>query len=659
MRRRKSIAAVAAVGGFAVAGLAVTPFANANEPGPPAAAEAVSSATAVTGTVVLPTGDRVTVAPNGVKGFEPAAGREDIGYLVLDDGIVVPTDRVEALKSGAEDPRRYNVPQLLAAGYTDAAAVPEAELDPRDYDGLVPAGEHAESAAETQPVTVAIADAADAVPDGDFIQWYDAATGDRGRFVFDETGSGTVELPAGEYLLFGGVWNEDEAGAETEVVTGVLPVTVEDDPVDTRFGGSDVSPVTSEVEQPDAVFDGSQITVGFQGPFHEPGDGTGVLYFLGPDTDAYVLPEPELPEGYVTDFVYKSRFASPDGAAEPYLYNLAFGGTGSYPADLSLSVADEELSVEETTYNDLGIATRGRTCDSGNPGSAFGGWCRVIPTPAPSTRTNYRTAGPETPWGGYSDFGAFDEIDFYMLDGFSRYYQDRVLEAGRTAAAENFGPIGGGTAQMVLSDDGDTTWGSVVLWPAGGHNGETVDLIGYTGTAELSLDGEVLGSVDDTDLALGFSAELPKAGRYTLTSKSSRGTDVVPFGTNNTLAWEFDLDPAAIPEDEFLSASLPVVAMSADGVDSGYVDADEPLDVTLDLAVEQSAEPVTAESMTFQVSYDEGGTWIDVPIDLDCGTATATLEFPEGAEAVSTRFFATDDAGTEVEQTTIRSFGLK
>ncbi|NUQ88979.1 MAG: hypothetical protein HOQ43_11010 [Glycomyces artemisiae] len=601
----------------------------------------------------------MTVAPNGVKGFEPAAGREDVGHLVLDDGIVVPTDRVEAIMSGAEDPRRYNVSQLLAGGHIDAAAVPEAELDPREYDGLVPADDHAVSAAETQTVTVTIADTADAVPERNFIQWYDAASGERGEFVFDETGSGTVELPPGEYLIYGGVWNEDDSGVETEVVTGVLPVTVEDDPVDTRFGGSDVSPVTSEVEQPDAVRGHVDIAVGFQGPFDEEGDGNGALFFLGPDADVYVLPEPELPEGYELDFLYKSRFASPEGAAEPYLYNLAFGGLGGYPEDLSFAVADEELSVEETTYNAFGIATRGRTSDAGNPGSSFGGWCEQIWVNAPSTRTNYRTAGPDVSWGGTSDFGNFDEEDFYLLDGFSRYYQDRVLEVGKTTAAENFGPIGGGTAQMMLSDDGDTTWGSVALWPAGGHNGETTDLLGYEGTAKLSLDGEVLGSFDGADMALGLSAELPKAGRYTLTSKSSRGTDVVPFGVNNTLAWEFDLDPAAIPEGEILSVSLPVVAMSADGVESGYVDADEPLDVTLDLAVEQSAEPVTAESMTFQVSYDEGGTWIDVPIDLDCGTATATLEFPEGAEHVSTRFFATDDAGTEVEQTTIRSFGLK
>ncbi|WP_157975223.1 hypothetical protein [Glycomyces dulcitolivorans] len=657
MRRRKSIAAVAAVGGFAVAGLAVTPFANANEPDQPVAAEAVSAA--AVGTVVLPTGDRVTVAPNGVKGFEPAAGREDVGHLVLDD-LVVPVDRVEAIESGAEDARRYDVAQLLAGGHTDAAAVPEADLDPREYDGLVPADDRAVSAAETQTVTVTTADHADAVPEWAWLNWYDAATGDRGPVMFDETGNGTgtAELPSGEYLIYGGVWNERNLVA-TEMVSGVVAVTVADDPVDVRYGGSEASPVTVDVEQPDAVYDGAHAAAGFRSPFDEPGRGRGLTSMLGPDADFYVLPEPELPDGFELDFMYQPRLVSPAGAEEPYRYDLSFAETGGYPEDLSFTVADEELSIEETTYNGFGIVTRGRTCDNGDAGSFFAEWCRETWTQAPSTRTNYRSAGPEVSWAGYSEFGVFDEEGFYLLDGFSRTYQDRVLEVGRTAFSENHGPIGGGTAQMLVESESDLAYTELSLWAAGGHNGETLDLLGYEGTVKLSLDGEVLGSFDDANRVMGLYAELPDAGRYSLTSKSSRGTDVVPFGTNNTLAWEFDFDPAEIAEGEPSVLSIPVVGMSADGVQGGYADASEPLDVTLDLAVDRNAEPVTAESMTFQVSYDEGGTWIDVPIDLDCGTATATLDFPEGAEFVSTRFFATDDAGTEVEQTTIRSFGLK
>ncbi|MEV3938912.1 hypothetical protein AB0K52_23435 [Glycomyces sp. NPDC049804] len=662
MRRRKSMAA-AAVGGFAVAGMAVIPLANANanESGPPAAAEAVPVSSAAVGTVVLPTGDRVTVAPNGVTGVAPAAGREDVHFLALTtpsgDRIVFPSDKVEAIRFGEEDARRYNVSQLLEGGHTAAAAVPAAELDARDYDGLVPAGSEMAAKGDTQKLTVAIADISGEVPDGNLIGAYNAATGEEGYFSFDEKGVATAELPKGEYLVFGEVWNEDADGSQTELVMGITAVTLGNKPVKTEFNGADASPVTVDVDQPDAVVDSAILGVGFQGASQAEGTGSGITAFPGPDTDVYVLPEPEMPEGPVLDFIYQPLLSSPADAEEPYLYNLAFGEIGGYPEDLSFYVSDDELAVEKTTYNSFGADLSGTTCDSGNPtGSVNGGWCLGIPTEAPSTRTNYRSAGPEVEWNGYNEFGVFN-AEGIMIDGFSDTYTGAVLETGDTAVTKGHGLFGAGAPEMVLygGDPAATTY----LFPAVGYNGENVKLIGYSGTAELSLDGEVLGEFDGAGSALVVDAALTEAGRYTLTSESTRGTDTVPFGTSNTLAWSFDLDPTALADGEESRPSLPVVAMRSEGVERGYAVAAEPLEISLDLAVARHAAPVTAESMTFQVSYDDGVSWTDVPLDFDGCTATATLEHPEGAEFASTRFTATDDAGTEVEQTTIRSFGLK
>lgn len=661
MRRRKSMAAVA-VGGLAVAGLAGVPFANANanESGSPTAGEAVSSA--AVGTVVLPTGDRVTVAPNGVAGIEAAAGREDVHFLALTrpsgDRIVVPSDKVEAIRSGEEDARRYNVSQLLGGGHTDAAAVPAAELDARAFDGLVPAGGEMAAGGGTQKLTVAIADTSGAVPDGNLIGVYNAATGEEGYFSFDEKGVATTELPKGEYLVFGEVWNEDADGSSTELVMGVTAVTLGNKPVKTEFNGAEASPVTVEVDQPDAVVDGAILGVGFRGASEVEGTGSGITGFPGPNTDVYVLPEPEMPEGPVLDFIYQPMLSSPAGAEEPYIYNLAFGEIGGYPEDLSFYVSDDELAVEKTTYNSFGTDLSGTTCDSGNPtGSVNAGWCLEIPTDAPSTRTNYRSAGLEVEWSGYNEFGSFND-EGMMVDGFADTYTGAVLESGEAAVTKGHGLFSAGAPEMVLYG-GDTTSATTYLFPAVGYNGENVKLVGYSGTAELSLDGEVLGEFDGAGSALAVDAALTEAGRYTLTSESTRGTDTVPFGTGNTLAWSFDLDPTALADGEESRPSLPVVAMRSDGVERGYAITDEPLEISLDLAVARHAAPVSAESMTFQVSYDDGASWTDVPLDFDGCTATATLEHPEGAEFVSTRFTATDDAGTEVEQTTIRSFGLE
>jgi hypothetical protein len=63
--------------------------------------------------------------------------------------------------------------------------------------------------------------------------------------------------------------------------------------------------------------------------------------------------------------------------------------------------------------------------------------------------------------------------------------------------------------------------------------------------------------------------------------------------------------------------------------------------------------------MTFEVSYNDGRTWKAVDVDLDESIGTVELDHPWYARYISTRMTATDEAGTEVAQTTLRSYGLR
>lgn len=669
MRTRQTIAAVAAVSVVAASGIAAISIANAGEDDPQAGTEtswAASETQAVIGTVVLPTGDRVTVSPGGATGLLRAEGREDVHFLAFTspdgsgDTIVVPSDQVEAIRSGAEDPRRYNISQLLRDGHTDAAAVPESELDTRQYDGLAPAAQRAEVKADTQPVTVTIADSTGEVPDGNFVGWFNTTTGEEDFFSFDANGVGTADLPAGEYLIFGEVWNETGDAEATEIVMGATDVTVADAPVEAAFKGTDASRISIEVEQPDAVYSGALVGVGFTGSAEADDAGSGIMDFPGPKTETYVLPEPEMPASTDLDFNYHPSFSSPEGAETPYRYNLSFDEVGGIPDDLAFSVTDAELAVEETTYNSFGTDLSGNTCDVGTLSrSRNGGWCTVLPVQVPSVITNYRTADPEIEWSGIAEFGTFDEEGFMLIEGFTETYRGQVLEPGEATVSKGHGPFVAGAPEMIVTGNADGADTTAFLAPATSYNGETVNLVGYEGTATLSLDGEELGRFDGSDTYPVVDAALTEAGRYTLASETTRGTDTVALGTANTQSWSFDLDPTAVADGEEQFPALPVVALSTEGVDGGHADAAAALDVTLSLVSGLSAEPTTAEAMTFAVSYDDGETWTEVPLDLVGGTATATLEHPEGAEYVSTRMTATDDAGTEVSHTTIRSFGLQ
>lgn len=88
---------------------------------------ATEPAEAAPDSVTLPTGDTVRPTDNGSFLFEPAAGREDVGYYspTTPDGdlLVVPLDAGDEIASGETDIRLFNVDALLRNGYTDARQV--------------------------------------------------------------------------------------------------------------------------------------------------------------------------------------------------------------------------------------------------------------------------------------------------------------------------------------------------------------------------------------------------------------------------------------------------------------------------------------------------------------------------------------------------------
>ncbi|RRS01854.1 hypothetical protein [Glycomyces terrestris] len=215
----------------------------------PAAAESDPPATAApppgTGSVVLPTGDRVHVLPGGALGLAPAAGREGVAFTTVraadgDGLIVIPGDRADEILSGAEDARRYNVTDLVADGRTDAAALAAADL--RAYAELPPI-----AAAADPTLTVTVRDHAGAVPDSGFATWYDSDDPEHsGTLEFDAAGVAAADLPPGDYLLTHAVWNLGPGDAFTEYVFGVSHVTVDADGAEFVLDGTAASPVTAE-----------------------------------------------------------------------------------------------------------------------------------------------------------------------------------------------------------------------------------------------------------------------------------------------------------------------------------------------------------------------------------------------------------------------------
>lgn len=641
MRKRRIIGAALAVAALGATGAVGPASAAENEPRAETAEDRLSQAGA-SGRLTLPTGDVVRLSPGGGVSVDAAPGREDVGFVgrtALDgsgDVIVVPTDMLDAIRSGEEDPRRYNVSQLLAAGHTDAGAVSAAELDARDYAGLVPAGEQAEPSDAAQKLSVSLIDRSGDAPEDALAAWIRESTGESGELEIGEDGQAGAELEPGDYLIMTMTFNGSTETERGEAVYGFTPVTVGEEPAELVIDAAAAAPISVEVEREDAelvehlvYLDASSDT-----------SSMGVYEFMDARIDAYLLPEPASSD-LEFNFVYQPMLAGATDGAEPYSYTLAFGGAGSLPDVPAFAVADADLAVEQTEFQDLGVEVEGRQCDYPKLWeSQFFLFAQCENRIFPSRMTNLYNAAP-VQWDLTTEAGLFD-ADRRFIEGYTSFSGDVAMPAGPTERVIGDGPLSAGVPLLFRS--GDLFAGSIS--PAGSRSGDTLDLVGYeTGSVTLSRDGEELGSAADP---ADFVFELPEGdqGRYTLTAAATRSTATALFAVDSFLEWKFD---SATVEDALVD--LPVVALESEAVQNGWAERDEPQEITLTL----DSREATAESMSLEVSYDDGQTWTDVELECD----TATLEHPDDAAFVSLRLTATDSAGTEVTHTTIRSYGLR
>lgn len=617
-------------------------------------------------TVTLPTGDRVTVLPNGTTAIEPASGREDISFFTppspSGDIVVVPTDQVAAIEAGEEDPRRYNVTELLKTGQTDAASADESELDERPYAGLIPDTSPAATAVAEEDVhklRVSVRDRSGEAPDGIWIIWVARDGSDFGRIPMEANGEGGTALPPGDYVIASGFWSDATETERGQLTMGMIPVTIENAYVDLKLDGNDAQPVSVDVEQEDAQFlNASMVIEARQGDMN-----IGYGNFLGPQDDAFLLPEPDLAE-FTQGFLYQAVLASPAGAEDSYAYNLAFHDGAGYPDDTAFSVADEDLAAVETDYRELGVpygSDVSDTCDYGDlTDRQIGlGFCRLIQTALPSQRTMYYTADPEIIWENGLAAGERDE-NGDIVNGFAVSY-DAIFEPGQTERVMPRGGLAAGISSGARLDDEGTNIMYAPVSPIGGGNDESLVFYGVMGEWELSRDGQTIATGEEHDFYWqNVYTPLPEgdAGRYTLAADVTKASTGTVFGTDASIEWRFDSVPVEAG-GERNDIVLPSVQLVADDIEGGYGERDGCQELTLELRSDPYGPVVHAEDMTFEVSYNDGRTWREIRIDRDGDTATAELDHPRGAKWVSVRMTALDDAGTEVEHTTIRAYGLK
>lgn len=623
MRIRRTIPALAA------AALLLT--------GTPAAAQGATPSPV--DAVTLPGGDQVALHADGTYAYTPAPGREGVGHRAVrgpgGDLSVIPLD-------ATGDPRRYNVSALARAGQPDAAAVAESAL-PVAAEG------------DGTQVTITFRDRHGQVPDtasGSLVA-LDGSVWE--SFYADSRGGAVVHVPPGQYVMLADLTDAPETGRKGEYVAMSKRVTVGATPLALTPSALAGTPVAAVTERPGTLTDQEMYLTWKSGETRlstQVSLGGDYRVFAVPVTDAALL------------WAYQPTIAVTGG---PDRYRLGFYGTGKIPAVMIQPVRDADLAAVTVDYPGLGKPFAGaRLCYSRYLPALEVGGCTSELVDLPTTRTEYLSTSPETVHGW----------SLTMRDpaGWVGYETgEKRFTPGRHSLVLGEGPVG--YAVKPFSTGGPDSGPSGMyrkrdLLYFGFHQFETPD----PGTFEIRGGDQWHSPLNNTMLVLKDGAELNRitgplewvdtgleegsSGRYRVTIDSRPSLPYLAAPTAMSLDWSFDSSPAADPE-AMVPLAFSAVVLDATGVRGCVADAAAEQRISLDYVSQSGGTEATADTLTLELSYDDGATWTPVALDRAGDKASASVHHPAGAQHVSVRTTATDDLGSSITQTTIRAWLLR
>ena len=337
-----------------------------------------------------------------------------------------------------------------------------------------------------------------------------------------------------------------------------------------------------------------------------------------------------------------------------YLYDVARNWSGAIPADLALAPTNRQLATVESRFNDTGerlsVENRSDCRDYQWPP------CLGVPTlqGTAAARTDYVSTYDDVTW-----YEGVTHESGWEQRGIRQAYEPRS-----TTVRDWFAPV---TAPRT----GDGYWGpwhgsewfAVNVAPAGGQNGLTGSF--PWGEAPVTsrlyqgdtLVRETIGQAVQTTVP---TADGPQEYRFEIDTDAA--DDTHRYSTSTRTSWTFVADQAddAVPGQRGTPLPLVQLDYSVDTALDGTVRAGS----TVPFAVAPYTVPGAPRAgavveATLEVSYDGGATWSPVKLRKDDERWEARLRIPSrGADLVSLRASARDDAGNAVTQEIVSAFGV-
>jgi len=238
---------------------------------------------------------------------------------------------------------------------------------------------------------------------------------------------------------------------------------------------------------------------------------------------------------------------------------------------------------------------------------------------------------------------------------------DTVYRTGRTVRQDWNNAVAGpdlataGDTGAAVERTGNALAAYVPSYAPGeaGHSGNPFfDIFFVKGTMVLSRDGVVVGRGSNPNAA-GFT--LPAdTGRYTLAVQATRAKNWATVATRVDTTWTFTSGPTTGPTP----LTLPTVKVSGGFDGQGRAPAGRSFTLDLVAGTQAEATPSKVTAVSVEVSTDDGQTWQPVRAHATGGGHWCAQVTNPPSGYVSLRVKASTAAGSTVEQTVVRAYGL-
>ncbi|WP_144119871.1 S8 family peptidase [Catellatospora sichuanensis] len=459
--------------------------------------------------------------------------------------------------------------------------------------------------------------------------------------------SADLRLPPGEYFAFSWVDEENDGAPSTTQV--VYPVFKVDGPeslaMDAR--GAGVFDITVPDPKADVVLAAYDVNMEFENG----GISVGVLGDAFANIYAKQL-GPTNVTGLSSALTGTLAETDEEGnpALAPHVYNLGWHQAGSLLPGLVKHLRWSDLATVKATHGVLDKGTNGVKLNFLAPPDGGGGWATGWPTPLPFTRTDYYAGN--VPWQ-VELMVEKPAVGEDWPETVSNNSAGADYRAGKTYQEHwNKGVFGPSVAKFFPGDrpavrEGDLMYvGPALLGDGQGRAG-----FGQitSGKGALYRNGELIAEATDGPSVYTEEVDPAKAS-FRFDGSLERDSRLT---TKMSVSWTFSSGHTDKP------ASLPLTAVSfAPKLDDQNVGKAGGLGV-YPATFTQTEGSGRVVKLSVKASYDDGKTWVKVPVLYLGGQWLVMVVHPKAGGFVSLQASGADAKGNTFDQTVIRAYEIR